>query len=60
MLMAFNTSSRLYDYKYINPTKRQEYIFGNSIVTQKKPPVQPRAPLLIPKHKEIEAKPVKT
>ena len=31
-----------------------------SIVTQKKPPVQPRAPLLILKHKEIEAKQVKT
>ena len=31
----------------------------NSIVTQKKPPVQPRAPLLILKHKEIEAKQVK-
>ena len=32
----------------------------NSIVTQKKPPVQPRAPLLILIHKEIEAKQVET
>ena len=35
-------------------------MFKTSIVTQKKPPVQPRAPLLILKHKEIEAKQVKT
>ena len=37
-----------------------EYMSKNSIVAQKKPPVQPRAPLLILKHKEIEAKQVKT
>ena len=35
-------------------------MYKNSIVTQKNPPVQPRAPLLILKHKEIEAKHVKT
>ena len=54
------SSSRLYDQKYLQVTKCLEYMSKNSIVTQKKPPVQPRAPLLILKHKEIEAKQVKT
>ena len=35
-------------------------MFKTWIVTLKEPPVQPRAPLLILKHKEIEAKQVET